>query len=72
MATFASLAAADARAAAKVADGTWVEAFGALRTDGQPIVRFLRFMNITDVPFGTFDGQNTAGAWDESSSDTTV
>ena len=69
MATFANIAAADARAQAKVADGTWIEAYSANRHDGQAIVRFLRKMDVTDVTAGTFDGMNKKGAWDETSSD---
>lgn len=70
MADFADLAEADARAQAKVLDGTWIEAYGELDKDGVPKVRFLRNMFITDVAAGTFDTMNEAGAWDESKSNT--
>lgn len=71
MATFATLAAADARAISQRDAGVWVDAFSILDVVGQPSVRFLRYMNITDVPAGTFDGMNEAGAWDQTKDDAT-
>ncbi len=69
MATFASLLKAQERAVAKVADGTWIEAYSILKADGTPGVRFLRPLNVTPAPGGTFDGMNQEGAWDETTSD---
>jgi hypothetical protein len=44
MASFANLAAAEVRAKAKVADGTWIEAHSCATSAGAPAVRFIRRM----------------------------
>ena len=72
MAAFASFAEAEARAAAKVLDGTWVEAFPILKANGAPAVRFMRYMNVAEAPSATFDLMNKAGAWDETTDNATV
>jgi hypothetical protein len=75
MAAFASFAAAEARAYAKVKDKTWVNAHAARRKDGTIVVRVQRFMNVAGG-FGaaskTFDGMNKAGAYDELTDDGAV
>ena len=45
MASFATFAAAEVRAYAKVADGTWVNAHGARRFDGTIVVRVQRLLS---------------------------
>lgn len=70
MGAFASLLKAQERAVAKVDDGTWVQAYAQLNKDGNPSVRFLRYMSETETPAGTFDGMNKEGAWDETTLDT--
>ncbi len=47
MAVFATVAAAETRAYAKVADGTWVNAHAARRFDGTIVVRVQRFLSPT-------------------------
>jgi len=78
MALFASFAAAEARAYAKMADQTWQIAYPILDSSsgGQPAVRFLRWMSVTgdnqpstDVTGGTFDKMNQIGAWDQTNDD---
>jgi hypothetical protein len=77
MALFASFAAAEARAYAKMADQTWQIAYPILDgPGGQPSVRFLRWMSftgdnqpLTDVTAGTFDKMNQIGAWDQTNDD---
>lgn len=64
MANFATLAEAEARAAAKMLDGTWVVAYGCLKVNGAPAVRFMRHMDASTAA-QTADGMNKAGAWDE-------
>jgi hypothetical protein len=62
MADFATLAEAEERARAKMADGTWVAAFGCRAANGAPAVRILRPMSASG---STADGMNKAGAWDQ-------
>jgi len=71
MALLASLEAADARAVSLVAAGTWVVAHSLNDTGGggQASIRFMRYMNVTDVTEGTFDTMNEIGAWDITNQD---
>jgi hypothetical protein len=63
MANFVSLAAAEARAKAKVADGTWIEAHSCYATGtATPAVRFIRKMT-TAFALGE-------GGWIETTDDT--
>jgi len=65
MATFSSLLAAEVRAKAKTADGTWLEAHSCYATGtNTPAVRFIRPMTNSASP------QN--GAWIETSDDAVV
>ena len=55
MADFASYAEADARASAKVADRTWVEAHSCRATVGGKIaVRVIRFMSPSNPGYGAW------------------
>lgn len=64
MADFATLALAEARAVAKVADGTWINAHaGRATTGGKYVVRVQREMSPTNPGYG---------AWVEIDSDATV
>lgn len=60
MAAFASFAAAETRAYAKVADGTWINAHAARQIDGTIAVRVQRFMG---------PAAPDAGAWVELTDD---
>jgi len=62
MAAFATFAAAETRAKAKVADGTWINAHAARQVDGTLCVRVQRKMSPTAVD---------AGAWVEITDDAT-
>ncbi len=61
MAAFASLAAAEARAVAKVKDGTWVNAHSARTFNGTIAMRVQRFMS---------PASPDNGAWVELTDDT--
>ena len=65
MADFVTLAEAEARAAAKMADGTWVVAYGCLAASGAPAVRFQRPIFGASEAARTADGMNKGGAWDQ-------
>lgn len=52
MAAFATDAAAEARAVAKVADGTWVNAHAMRQGDGTIAVRVQRYMSPTNPDYG--------------------
>jgi hypothetical protein len=52
MAAFATFAAAEARAVAKVADGTWVVAHAAVTFAGAPCVRVQRYMTPSNPGYG--------------------
>ncbi len=54
MAAFATMAAAETRAAALVADGTWVNAHNMRQNDGTIAVRVQRFMTPTDPDHGAW------------------
>ena len=54
MAAFATLAAAEARAKAKVADGTWVNAHSQKTFSGTIAVRVQRFMSPTNPDYGAW------------------
>jgi len=54
MAAFATFAAAEAQAVAKVADGTWVNAHAARKVDGTLAVRVQRFMSATNPAYGAW------------------
>lgn len=54
MAAFADFAAAEVRAYAKVADGTWVNAHAAYQVDGTVAVRVQRFMSATNPDNGAW------------------
>lgn len=54
MAAFSTLAAAEARAKAKVADGTWVNAHSGVTVDGTIGVRVQRFMSPTNPAYGAW------------------
>lgn len=54
MAAFATMAAAEARAVAKVKDKTWVVAHSARDFNGTIIVRFQRFMSPTNPGYGAW------------------
>lgn len=64
MAAFATMAAAEARARAKVADKTWIMAHSARNMTGAIIVRFQRKMSP--------GAGNANGAWVETTDDATV
>jgi hypothetical protein len=66
MAAFASMAAAEARAKAKMADKTWVVAQAARTANGTICVRVQRYMNAAtlNVP--------SQGGWVEITDDATV
>lgn len=63
MASFATFAAAEVRAYAKRADGTWVDAHAARQIDGTLCVRVIRFMSATHPDYG---------AWTEITDDATA
>ena len=63
MAAFATLDAAEARAVAKVADGTWINAHSACGGSGTICVRVQRKMSPSDP---------AAGEWVEITDDATV
>lgn len=65
MADFVTLAEAEARAVAKVADGTWVAAYGCKAANGAPAVRFLRPIFGASEAARTADGMTKGGAWDQ-------
>lgn len=52
MAAFATMEAAEARAVAKVADGTWINAHACRTFDGTIAVRVQRFMSPTNPGYG--------------------
>lgn len=54
MAAFSDFADAEARAYAKVADGTWINAHAALDFDGTPVVRVQRKMSATNPDYGAW------------------
>ncbi len=54
MAAFATFAAAETRAYAKVADGTWVNAHAARQIDGTLAVRVQRRMSPTNPDYGAW------------------
>lgn len=54
MAAFATFAAAEARAVAKVADGTWLNAHAAQQIDGTLCVRVQREMSPTNLDYGAW------------------
>ena len=54
MAAFATIAAAEARAIEKVADGTWVNAHSERKMDGTIAVRVQRFMSPTNPDHGAW------------------
>ncbi len=54
MAAFATFAAAESRAVAKVADGTWVNAHAQHGVTGTPGVRVQRFMSPTNPAYGAW------------------
>lgn len=62
MAAFASFAACETRAYAKVLDGTWINAHAARQVDGTLVVRVQRKMT----------SALTQGAWVEITDDATV
>lgn len=63
MASFATFSAAEIRAKAKVADGTWVNAHAAVTATGTLCVRVQRFMSPTHPDYG---------AWTEITDDATA
>ncbi len=63
MAAFATVEAAETRAKAKIADGTWINAHAARQVDGTICVRVQRKMS-PSAP--------DAGAWVEITNDATV
>ena len=63
MASFATFAAAEARAVLKVADKTWVNAHACRKQDGTLAVRVQRFMSAAHPDYG---------AWVEITDDATV
>jgi predicted TIM-barrel enzyme len=63
MAAFASFTAAEQRAMAKTADGTWVEAHAGVTFGGTICVRIMRKMSASSPE---------AGAWVEVTDDATV
>lgn len=63
MAAFATMDAAEIRAKAKIADGTWVNAHSARTFTGTICVRVQRFMSPTNPAYG---------AWVEITDDATV
>lgn len=54
MAAFATFAAAEVRAAAKVLDKTWIEAHAARQKDGTICVRVQRKMSPTNPGYGAW------------------
>ena len=54
MAAFATFAEAEARAVAKVADGTWINAHAQQMFDGTIAVRVQRFMSPTNPDYGAW------------------
>ena len=66
MAAFASMVAAETRAYAKRADGTWVNAFACRQKDGTIAVRLQRKMSSTS------DATRSAGAWVDVTDDAAV
>lgn len=62
MSAFATFAAAEVRAVAKVADGTWINAHAARQVDGTLCVRVQRKMSPTNPGYG---------AWTEITDDAT-
>ena len=54
MAAFATMVAAETRAYALVADGTWVNAHSMRQNDGTIAVRVQRFMSPTNPAFGAW------------------
>lgn len=62
MAAFSDMAAAETRAYAKVADGTWINAHSARQVDGTICVRVQRKMSPTNPDYG---------AWTEITDDAT-
>ena len=54
MAAFASFAAAETRAYAKVLDGTWINAHAARQNDGTLAVRVQRRMSPTNPDYGAW------------------
>jgi hypothetical protein len=54
MAAFATFAAAEARAVAKVADKTWINAHAERKFDGTLAVRVQRFMSPTNPDYGAW------------------
>ena len=54
MAAFATFAATETRAYAKVADGTWVNAHAMRQIDGTLAVRVQRFMSPTHPDYGAW------------------
>lgn len=63
MAAFATFALAEARAYAKVADGTWINAHACEQVDGTFAVRVQRYMSPSNPDYG---------AWTEIADDATV
>ena len=54
MAAFATFAACETRAKAKIVDGTWVNAHAAVQVDGTLCVRVQRFMSPTNPAYGAW------------------
>ncbi len=54
MAAFATMAAAEVRAYAKVADKTWIDAFACRQKDGTICVRVQRKMTPTNPDYGAW------------------
>lgn len=54
MAAFATFAAAETRAYAKVLDGTWVNAHAMRQNDGTLAVRVQRFMSASNPDYGAW------------------
>jgi hypothetical protein len=54
LASFATMAAAEVRAKAKVADGTWVNAHAARNQSGTICVRVQRYMSPTHPDYGSW------------------
>jgi len=79
MASLVSLDQADGLCSSRIDDHTWSNAHSELDENGVIKIRFQRWLpnsdqdgTVTDTPEGTFDDQNTAGAWDETDQDDVV
>jgi hypothetical protein len=79
MAALTSLDQADGLVSSRINDRTWQNAYSMRKPNGTIAIRFQRWLPnssqknvVTDVTQGTFDSQNTIGAWDETTDDSTT